>query len=298
MKRLCLFILFASLVTALPVEAKFLKTSSFVYQNTNDLGIKVIISDNGIFILDGPDMDLQQFTPEKVKESKNTVHAFIALDSNGNRYSELLTAPFGQNADRYAIKGNFTLNLGKNLRIIVDNTNPYCSIVYTSDNKDVKPDILGIVGNRPIVNGSGPFMVALFGATQFNRYRGLIEPYEVNQKGLFLKGQKLTLKSIGLDLDRGRNRCIEDNAILLFESELNALRKIKDKEQRRNRLNKLSKENQEKISKLLFLRVDEKATVGLNIPEEEAYVIRRYIPKGQVITEDSSRLCTIAKVEL
>jgi len=283
------------LVSGLEARAKFLKTSQNVYQSITNLGVKVIISSEGIFVVQGKPMELQEFDPKRIL-SKGALHTFIKFDFAKNRYSTLHVG-----SKQYSIKGNFTLHMGS-IRITLDNNNPYCSIVLDDTKTAPKsaPDVLGILGLEAIVNSSGNFAIALLEANKFSEYRRLIKPYYLKKEGLLLKGKPVSTSSIGLSLEQGRSHCLEKGTVLLLESEIKEVQKIRGKKARLKRLNSFLKTNRDKkrYRDLLILRADPKATVGLDYKDGKVYVIRPFRTDTGIIKGSTPKTCVVGTVNL
>ncbi|MDC0358416.1 hypothetical protein OAO01_06325 [Oligoflexia bacterium] len=290
-------LLFCAWLCAVPqsAAAKFLKTSQGVYQNTVNLGVKIITTPEGIFILEGQPIELQELDARKIP-AQGALHAFIKYDSSTSRYVSLFIG-----SKSFSVKGSFTLHMGS-IRITLDNNNPYCSIVFEDRDTTSKtaPDVLGILGIDPIVNSSGTFAVALLEANKFNEFRGLIEPYYLKPQGLLLKQKVVTTASIGLALEQRRSQCLKKDSVLLLESEIKAVQAIRSKQARINKLNAILKKKRDKtlLQDLLILRTDPKATVGLDYKAGKVYVIRPFQANTGIIKGSEPKTCVVGTVNL
>jgi len=298
---LCQALLLALLLGVSPcpwfeVRAEFLKTVSgpsssvdAVYQNTNKR-LKVIISGAGLFILNGPPTDLQFFNPAHILNA-SALHAFVKFDKSSNRYTALLAG-----RQRYRIKGSFTL-LIDNVRLTIDNNNPYLSIVVNdSMASKSEPDILGVRGLSVIVNMRGQSAVALLEANQFSDYQEFIDPYVLENGRVSLKNKELESSSIGLALEAPISPCVKEDAILLNKDDILRIQRIKNEKARFLSLNAVLKEakNSPVWDNMLILRTNEDAqgVSSIGYIDGKIYVMK--------VFSESQRgaICQVEKVSL
>ncbi len=224
MKKLCLFVVL-NVCCWSQVYAEFLKTGVDVYQSMGKR-TKVIITNepSGIFLLYGPEVDLQVFNPAEVKNDEVQAHAFLRFDHEVNRYTALVIGK-----REYRVSGSFTLKLG-NLRLTVDNSNPYCSIVVDALGKEgAKPEILGLLGLSAIVNFSGQQAVALLEANQLSEYRGVVDPYYVRDGQIYVKDRPIGSNALGIAFE-SRNECLSNRARIVPGEELRRISAAKSRE--------------------------------------------------------------------
>ena len=287
MLRFCL-LLCALFGWIIPLRAEFLKTAPEVYQSVGKRAKVVVTRDpQGIFLMYGPEIDLQVFNPAEIKESDVHAHAFLRFDPQLNRYTALLIGK-----REYRISGSFTLKLGE-VRLTVDNINPYCSIVVESGRKDgPKPEILGLLGLSVIVNFSGEQAVALLEANQLNEYRGVVDPYYVRDRQLFVKDRAVGRNALGITLE-ARNECLSDKARIVSREELQAVSMIRSREEGKRALSALIDNAKRKsaLRGLLKLRVTSSSIIAFDPANGAVSVIKK-----AGLTQQNPLICTIEEV--
>ena len=291
--RKILFILFICGLTQV-ANAEFLRTLEGVYQST-DLRAKVVVSYDvpGVFVLYGPETDIQTFHPAHLR-LKNTLHVFISYDPARKRYNKI---KIGKSI--FAANGSFVLKMG-DLRITIDNQNPYLSIVNESSTAPgIEPAILGLVGTEVILNQSGEELVALLEAHQFNKYRALIKPYKIGLGGLKLRGKAVETDTIGVSLEPPRNKCLPEikprGVVYLTSESLESLKDFPEGEQRLRYLKRLIAKGRSKNPQkdLLLLRVQKDSILGFDYKQAQVKLIT---PLKS--TKGPTTICVIKNVEL
>ncbi len=281
------FIVFLACGLPQRASAEFLKTGPGVYQSTGKRA-KIIIGQEqpGIFLLYGPEIDVQVFNPLDIKNESTISHAFIRFDPQLNRYTALIVGK-----REYRIIGSFTLNLDK-MRVTVDNNNPYISIVVDQDGQN-PAEILGLLGLSTIVNYSGEKAVALLEANQFSEYKGVVSPYQIENGSLLVKGQPINNNSVGLTLDL-KNPCLKTGAIVLAKEDLESLGGAKSKDEGRQLFTNLVETSKKKnaLKSLLKLQVTPESIIALDPIQGSVKVVRKTAASSPTTT-----ICSIDEVK-
>ena len=204
-----LYFLSCVVATAAAASAEFLRTNLSVYQGS-DLHTKIIISrlEPGIMLASGPEIALQKFDPDRLQKP-DTAHCFIRFDPKSNRYSALLVGN-----REYRLNGSASLVIGQ-MRVTIDNQNPYLSIIQNTVESGGKPGILGFTGIEPVINAVGEDAVALLEANKFSRYTNLIKPYDVTPGGLKLDNEPVAAEFVGVDLEVPLHPCAGKDAVVI-----------------------------------------------------------------------------------
>lgn len=279
-----------SLISFSTSEAEFLKTGTGVYQSTGKRA-KIIISQEqpGVFIMFGPEIEVQAFNPAEVKKDPLIAHAFIRFDPQLNRYTSLIVGE-----KDYRVVGSFSLLL-QDLRITVDNNNPYLSVVLDSPKKGVTdPEILGLLGLSVIVNTTGQQAVALLEANQFTQYEGVISPYIIKDRGLQVNGQDVHTTSVGLALEQ-KNVCLQPGAVVLQKAALDRLSSLKGKEEIRDFLSDAIMAGKKKspLSSLLKLRVSPDSIIALDPIKGNVRVVKKVS-----LSSESRVVCSMDEIRI
>lgn len=184
------------------VQAEFLRTAPGVYQSAG-LRAKIIISQQvpGLFVFWGRETPLQQFSPEGLSDPESR-HVFLKFSPSLNRYTALLAG-----GRELSIKGNFTMILG-DIRLGVDNENPYVTAVSENRQQRKTPEIIGFIGINPVINAEGERAVALLEANQLGEYGDLIKPYNFDGERVSLNEQPLSVSFLGIPITV-KNPCLE-----------------------------------------------------------------------------------------
>ena len=270
-----LFFLIIVMLVSFTVEfasAEFLRTGSGIYQSTGKRA-KVIISQEqpGLFILFGPPIELQVFNPAELSKDPSQSHAFIKFDPKVNRYTSLVIG-----TREFRISGGFTLNLGS-IRVTVDNSNPYCSIVQEKgEGAGAEPEILGLLGLSVIVNNTGQQAVALLEANQFGEYRGIVNPYEMKEGNLFVGGKPLKTSVVGVSLEV-KNPCLVPGAVVLSHESFEAARAAKGKDELKEILSEAVKQAKKRspLVGLLKLRISPESIIVLDPIHGKVQVVKK-----------------------
>lgn len=296
-----------------PVYAEIVPTRPGVYQSS-DKTLKVVVSHRtpGIFVLRGPEIELQLFDPAELSlpggdenERSPYVHAFIEYDPTSDRYSRL---HLGRQSLR--INGGFTMLLqdftegnddrsggASETRLTVDNTNPYLSIVHESSASAAsdgrteplarapQTDILGFRGLQAVVRKSGQRYVALLEANQFNHYKGLIEPYTLASNGLSFKGQPFSGSFVGVELEPARNPCLDRSASVISRGAAEGLKHTADRNAALRSLEELLKQgsSHDPFKGALILRIEKDEIIALDYRRDKAMVVRPLTENAQVV---------------
>ncbi len=216
-------------IAAYEAGAEIIRTGPLTYQDTNGR-FKTVLTPEGFFIFHSKaPVDLQLFNPGKV-QAAGAEHLFIRFDSSLNKYSEI---QIGERSFR--ITGSLTLNLGKEVTITIDNDNVYCSVVVNSEGAN-PPSIIGLLGLNVVVNNTGQAAVTLLQGNQFNDIKS-IQPYEVADGKLRLKGKPYENNSIGLLLEPTRNTCLSGrDAAIIRQEDLVKISAVKDQAEKAKQL--------------------------------------------------------------
>lgn len=277
------------------LQAQVVQTSFGVFQAVNK-EVKVVTSNTepfGIFVLLTSPIELQLFNLATVS-NEQSVHAFVKYSPELDRYVAL-----NLGATEYRIKGSFTLWLEHDktrVRLTVDNTNPYMSLLIDSDSKENPASLLGWRGIEPVVNQTGVEHVALLEANQLSQYRGIIEPYYLKPDGLWLKGQKVDTPSIGVEVEPVKNQCLKPNAVFLDQKDLTEIRRLK-REEGLSKLGALlnAYPPSDPFKGMLLLSIKPSEIIGLHYASGVVKIIR---PLTALSKEQKTAVCSVQVVEL
>lgn len=274
-----------------PAAAEFLKTSEGVYQSLNRRQ-KIVVSQSypGVFIYEGKPVNVQTFDPATL-DKEASKHVFIKYDPAANRYDAIVIGN-----QEYRIRGSLTLKLG-GLRITVDNSNPYLSIVSDApEGPQGRPAVLGIHGTDVIANFTGTNAAALLEANQFNQYSGVIEPYALNNaNALVLKGEPVRSKLIGLEVEPPRNPCARKGSIYITVADLKRVRAAATREERGKLMERALKKNKgyDLMKNLIILKITADTIISLDYENALVKLIRPH-KSG----DSDAPICEIEPVEL
>jgi hypothetical protein len=268
-------------------QAEFLRTGPEVYQSTGKRA-KVIITQDppGIFVLYGQPIDLQVFDPARIKKEDVLSHFFVRFDPQQNRYTGVLMG-----SREYRIGGNFTLKFN-DVRLTVDNSNPYCSIVVETPNlPGAKPEILGLMGLSVIVNFNGEQAVALLEANQLSEYRGVVDPYTVRDGQIVVKDQAVGSNALGIAFE-ARNECLSDRARIVPGEDLRRLSDMKNREEGKKMLTSLLEvKKRNPLGGLLKLRVSQDSIIAFDPFNGVVNVVKK-----TTLSKQSLVICSIDEV--
>ena len=287
-------------------EAEFLRTAPGVYQSMGRRA-KVIVSTEtpGLFFLYGPEVNLQDFSIESLQiqaapgpaadaESKSAVgltgplHAFLAFDYEENRYTGVAVS-----SQSYRVQGNFTIEIG-GMRVTVDNTNPYCSIVV--DEPGRPPEVLGFFGLSPIVNDEGHEAVAMLEGNQFNEYRKVFSPYQLRPDGLYVNGRPVSSATVGLIIEP-KNDCLKPTSAIISRSSLEKLSGDTESKRAQRLLAALLKRRKNKgpLDTMFRLRTTPEMIIAFDPIKNETFYVRT-VPADQTVKirpRGIDRICVI-----
>lgn len=305
----------------------FIQTSQAVFQHP-DGHAKVVLSDevSGIFFIFGPAIGIQEFDLSTLPlESGLSVesnglgesqglgstftHFFLEYDSSQDRYTSLRIGN-----DLYEVRGGFTIkitpflgfgqlpagsgspnsppHLVPEIKLTIDNNNPYASLVYESTaarsasqiaGKRFEPAILGFRGNSLVVNNFGDQNVALLSANEFNQYKGIIKPYILAAGQIMLNSKPLSASSggiarIGVELPPQQNPCLESGARFVRHSQISEVLEEKEKRIRLQRLERLfSKASamEDQLKGYILLSISDQQIIAYNPATDSVRIIRR-----------------------
>jgi hypothetical protein len=267
-------------------SAEFLKTGANVFQSTSKRAkVVVSIEQPGLFIVDGPEIELQNFDPNNINHTSQVKHVFIRYNPELNRYTTILTG-----SREYRIGGSFTVLVGE-LRVTLDNSNPYISIVR--DSQDQKSaEIIGFMGINVLVNFEGQQAVALLEANQFNEYRNVLSPYTVKEDGLYVKNMPVIAAAVGITPDN-KNPCLKNTSLFVSNEEYQKIVDTKNREQSRKLLTEIVDRNKKSspLVGLLKLKTTNTSLIVLDPIKAEVKVIK----KGDQLSENTT-LCIVEVV--
>lgn len=257
------------------VQAEFLRTGPLTYQSTDKCS-KVVVSQQepGLFIAYSCEQDIQTFDPALLL-ANTTTHLFVHFDPTFNRYSKVSVGPH-----EYRINGSLSILISGNLRLTIDNNNPYLTLVTGDINNSSgapgreAPGVLGFKGLSEVVNAVG-LNALLLEATQFHEYRQLIVPYELSGQDLKLRGQSFNGDMVGVDLVV-KNPCLEKNSLILSRADLKAASQAPSVEAKKALLAKVVKSNSKKspLANHLRLRITKEEVITLNYVSGEIFLVR------------------------
>jgi hypothetical protein len=276
----------------LAADLKFLKTGRGIFQSSS-LREKLLISYDtpGVFILSGPAIEIQNFTVENLKDD-GFVHTFVRFDRRASRYSSLIV----NGGEEYPIGDNLTFTIGSTLRVNIDNTVPYLSVVALPEgNSREKAAVLSLAGLEYVASGSGQRAVQVLETNTRSEYRGLIEPYLVKKEGLFLKGKKAENRQLGITFDLPPNPCLKRNTLFLTDVDLKRIISTRDRAKRLSYIERAlgRKDNSRLIQSIYPLRIGTDEILAFDTTSGELRVIRNIKSKELPI-----QVCTIADAAL
>jgi hypothetical protein len=264
-----LLIILSIFLISQEVQAQFVRTGKNVFQDPGR-SVKLIVSERepGIFIVVGAPIDLQLFNPATLSP-KDSLHAFIRFDPERNGYSEVLVG-----SSAYKITGNFSLTLGA-VRVGVDNSNPYLSVIAFAHEASKPPSIVGFDGLSVVINYSGQEAVALLEANQLTKFREILSPYSVGESGLFVKQQLVTTGLIGIPTEAD-NRCLEPQVTLIPSTEIEKIRAAKNADESKKLLahSLTVRGGREEFNRMLRLRINDDSIIGFDPLDNRIKIVR------------------------
>lgn len=253
--------------TTLAADTKIVRTGHGVYQSST-LREKVVISYEvpGIFVALGDPIPLQRFSPLDL-ESESTRHLFVRFDASLNRYTSIIA----NGTEELALKDNVSIEIGENLRVGIDNTIPYLSIVVAPSKQKVRPAILGMVGLDPLATRTGEDSIRLLDATGDPRYSDVLEPYDLRADGLYLTGDKVVQGPLGLSFGSTSNVCLKPSSVLMSEAERRKISAVKDRQRRLSLLQQILKrpDSSDLLDRLFSVRVMPRLVVAFDTEAEK-----------------------------
>ncbi len=272
-KIFIIFIIFFTFVIPSLSFAEFKETSLNVFQNMNE-EYKIIITDEGIFIIQTKKIGLKSFSLADLTKEKIITHCFLKYNLMANKYEKLL---IGKNV--FDISGSFNLKIG-NLHVNVDGLNKYSSyVVYDKNIEDSMQGILGVIGATVVVNTAGSSFVALLEANAMSSSEVLT--YEIKNEKLFLDNKEVKQdKKLGniIDSSTTGNTCLQENSIILNEDNLKEMKKIGEKSG--NDLTEIekifsSRKSQDVIKDFLIIRIEKSSIILLDYINADIKIMKK-----------------------
>lgn len=245
-------------------DVRIVRTGPGVYQ-ASTLREKIVVSYEvpGVFIALGPPIALPAFTPLDL-ENADTLHVFVRLNTASNRYVSVIA----NGIEEYEIRDNFSLRIGSQIRLDIDNSLPYLSVVVEAPKSGGA--VLGLAGLDVVANRSGAAAVKLLQANSDPRHAGAIDPYLLRSDGLSLAGKEVGAP-LGVNFDRGLNVCLKGGNVFVSEGDLRRITSVKDKKKRLDLLQSIMRrrDSAEFLKRFFPIRVGTGMVIALDTETEK-----------------------------
>ncbi|RMG43621.1 MAG: hypothetical protein D6719_03535 [Candidatus Dadabacteria bacterium] len=264
-----------------------------MYQAT-DQKSRIIVSRRvpGIFIASGSKFSIQLFNPQKL-DLKSTSHIFVGYNPRARHYDYLQSG-----SNRYHLNGSLVI-LFDNLRITIDNNNPYLSVVIDTHTAGEAPAIIGFHGLNEVIRSSGEEDVALLEANQFKEFREIIKPYLLKDGRLYLDNQSVEKgSSVGLTIEAVQSICTKRpgrTVTYIKNDDLQKIRKISGSDRRRYAISRLLSESKHfnPLADTLLLKSDKRQMILLDYKNSAVMLVKPLNPK-----KTDNPVCIVQKILL